>query len=72
METKLTMKASQYYTNRRHADPEYNAKVVAYQREYRNKQRLHYLQAKHALNIQDNYHPTMKIEKTNKVIEFKI
>jgi len=72
----LTLKSSQYYTNRRHNDPSYNAKVVAYQKEYRNKNKIKLINYARDYRIKfglpEPAANTISIVKTNKVIHLKI
>jgi hypothetical protein len=71
----LTLKSSQYYTNRRHNDPSYNEKVRLYQANYRAINREHILQhnrRKKFPDLQGNIPTGITIVKINKVIHLKI
>ena len=72
----LTLKSSQYYTNRRHSDPSYNAKVIAYQKEYRNRNRIKLINYARdyriSMGLPEPAPNTISIVKINKVIHLKI
>jgi len=72
---RLTLKSSQYYTNRRHNDPSYNQKVRLYQANYRAMNKEHILQLNRTNkfpHLQGDIQSGISIVKINKVIHLKI